>query len=428
MHRTTASLVSLLGLSLTLCLSADRLLAQEWTQFRGKSGQGIADAPKLPATFSKKNVLWRVPTGGSGHSSPVLWGKRLFLTRIGQRSGSRLVVCYDAETGVELWSRNCTFDTYRQHKLNSFASSTPAVDADGIHILWSSGGNLFSLALDHDGEQLWRRKLGAFRAQHGSGASPILHGDHVIVANENEGDESFLMALDKKTGKTAWRIERKLTRRRASYCCPVVYQGPDQEPLILFASQPHGLTAVDPKAGKVRWECNVQFTERCVATPCLVGNLAFLSAGSGGGGHESAFVLLPNGEDIVPRVDHRMRKAIPYVPCALALDGRMFTFSDGGVASCLQGKDGSLVWRQRLEGSFFSSPVSNGKVIYIPTKAGVLYSLGTGKKFKELGQFDLGAPTFSTPAIVDNTMYVRTEAELIALGGKKKTGSKPVKR
>ncbi|MEE2888214.1 MAG: PQQ-binding-like beta-propeller repeat protein [Planctomycetota bacterium] len=421
MQRTSTILTLLLGL-------ASPAEAQEWTQFRGKAGQGITEAPELPATFTERNILWRVASGGTGHSSPVLWGTRLFLTRIGKRDNSRDVVCFDAKTGKELWAFACSFDPYRQHRFNSFASSTPAVDAQGIYVLWSSGGKLYSLAVNHRGKKLWRRELGLFRAQHGSGASPILHGKHVIVANQNEGDESFLMALDKKTGKTAWRIERRSTDRTASYCCPVVYQQTDQKPLILFASQPYGLTAVDPATGKVRWEFDVEFKLRCVATPCLIKDKVFFSSGSGGAGKESVFVALPTGENTQPSVHGRMRRAIPYVPCALALDNRVFTFSDGGVASCLDGEDGSVLWRERLEGSFFSSPVSNGRVVYIPTKTGTLHSIGSGEKYEALGSFDLGGPTYSTPAIADNTMYARTSSELIALGPVPEVGGEAKKR
>ena len=116
------------------------------------------------------------------------------------------------------------------------------------------------------------------------------------------------------------------------------------------------------------------------------------------------------------------------MPCALALDNRVFTFSDGGVASCLDGEDGSVLWRERMEGSFFSSPVSNGRVVYIPTKTGTLHSIGSGEKYEALGSFDLGGPTYSTPAIADNTMYARTSSELIALGPVPEAGAEAIKR
>ena len=415
MQSTPATIAIVLASSLFVT----PVVAQEWAQFRGKSGQGVADAPDLPATFTDQNIHWRVPTGGTGHSSPVLWDSRLFFTRMGKNDRSREVVCFDAETGKESWAFTCTFDPHRQHRFNSFASSTPAVDAHGVYVLWSSGGKLFALAVSHKGKKLWRRELGLFKAQHGSGASPILYDDNLVIANQNEGEESFLTALHTETGKTQWRIERRSTDRTASYSCPVLYEHKGMDPLILFASQPYGLTAVEPKSGKIAWECDVEFQSRCVATPCLIGTSAFLSSGSGGGGKESAFVTLPVKRGDRPEVHSRMRRAIPYVPCALALGDRVFTFSDGGVASCLKGSDGSVVWRERMDGGFFSSPVSNGRTIYIPTKDGTLLSIGSGENYEALGSYNLGGPTYSTPAIAGNKLFVRTDTELIALGARR---------
>ncbi len=414
MHRTLTSLTQ--ALTLVLALTAPLVSAQEWSQFRGKSAQGIADAPELPATFTEKNVLWRAPTGGTGHSSPVLWGKRLFLTRTGDKANSREVACFDAENGKELWSHECVFETYHRHQLNNAASSTPAVDADGIYIVWSSGKHLDSMALDHSGKELWRRRLGAFKSLHGCGSSPILHGNRVILANDNMGEESFLMALNKKTGEIDWQIKRQSADRRTSYSCPVLYDRNEQTPLILFTSQSHGLTAVNPETGKVNWELDLGFSYRVVATPSLFGDKLFCSSGTNGGGKQSAFVSLPQDKRDKPEIQGKMRRAIPYVPSSLAVNGRVFTFSDGGVASCLDPRDGKVLWRQRTSGTFFSSPVSNGQVIYIPTKEGILLSVSGDEEWQELGSFDLGGSTFSTPAIADNVMFLRTDSELVALG------------
>ena len=140
------------------------------------------------------------------------------------------------------------------------------------------------------------------------------------------------------------------------------------------------------------------------------------SGGSGGGGKESAFVRLPSKPGGKPKIVRRMRRAIPYVPCALALNGRFYLFTDGGVVRCLKAESGDEVWRERLDGSFFSSPVSNGKAIYIVGRDGTLFSIKSGKAFKLLGSFDLGAKAYATPAIAPGVMYVRTFKELICLG------------
>lgn len=396
---------------LAACLAAPGA-AQEWTSFRGPSGQGIAAAADLPSTFDDTNVLWRVAVGGKGHSSPVLWEERLYLTREGD--GSRAVVCIDRASGKEIWAGEQSFETHRQHRFNSFASSTPAVDREGVYLAWTSGSELVALALDHAGERRWRRPLGSFRAQHGSGSSPVLCGDLMIVANDNEGEESFLVALDKDTGKERWRIERR--SERASYSSPVVHRPEAGPACLLFASTAHGLTAVEPESGRLLWEADAGFRQRCVATPCVAGNHLILYAGSGSSGKECAVFELPEKAGGPAKALHRPRRSLPYVPSALGLGGRFYLFADGGVASCRDAATGHLVWRERLDGSFFSSPVSDGEVLFIADREGTLYTLAAGDEFRLLGTFELGEPVYATPAISKDRMYVRTFRHLICLG------------
>ena len=167
-----------------------------WTQsviqgIADHMGQGIGKADDLPATFTDANVRWKVDLGGKGHSSPVLWGQKLFLTRMTGEKGRRELVCLDARTGEELWATECEFTPHHQHRFNSFAAATPAVDANGVHLIWTSGKILVAVAFDHSGKRKWRRELGSFQAMHGFGTSPVLFEDLMIVANDNEGESSL---------------------------------------------------------------------------------------------------------------------------------------------------------------------------------------------------------------------------------------------
>ena len=395
-------------------VAAERAGAQEWSRFRGPGGQGVGVAD-LPVEFTPGHIRWRVTTGGSGHSSPVLWGARVFVTRLGEASGTRDVVCYDARGGQELWSYSCTFDEHTQHKLNSFASATPAVDDHGIYLMWSSGEELRAIAVSHDGELLWQRPLGGYYAQHGSGNSPVVHGELVIIANENEGEDCFLMALDRKTGETVWRQALAKSPRWACYSPPFLYEPEGGAPVMMVASAAHGLTAFELETGEIRWRANPGFKNRFIAAPCLAGDRLLINTGSGASGKECVVFELANGAKEQPKISYRHRRGLPYVPSAIALGGRFFLFADSGFASCLDAASGRELWRERIDGKFFSSPVSNGEAIYICDRDGQLWTFSKSK-FEVLGKFDLGGAVCATPALALGAMYVRTAGELLCLG------------
>lgn len=385
--------------------------SQEWARFRGVRGQGIGNAD-LPLSFDASHVRWRTDIGGSGHSSPVLWGKRVFLTRVAGK-GKREIVCYDADTGEQSWVYACTFKAHKQHRLNSFASSTPVADERGVYVMWSSGDRLVALAVDHQGELLWRRDLGGYHAQHGSGNSPVLHGECVIVANENEGEDCFLTALDRRTGKPVWREELQKSPRWACYSPPFLYEPTEGKPVMLVASAAHGLTAFEPGTGEVRWRANPGFKNRFIAAPALAGDKLLVNTGSGDSGKECVIFALGDAKEEA-KILHRPRRGLPYVPAAIALGDRFFLFADSGFASCIDAATGEHLWRERIDGKFFSSPVSNGKAIYIGDRDGMLWTFSRDK-FEVLGSFDLGSPINATPALAHGAMFVRTGKELVRL-------------
>ncbi|MEC8253707.1 MAG: PQQ-binding-like beta-propeller repeat protein, partial [Planctomycetota bacterium] len=406
--RAPQRLAALAAASLAVACSA-----QEWTRLRGPKGQGHG-AAELPAALTKKNVRWRVDAG-EGHSSPVLWGDRVFLTRLGEDRASREVVCYDADTGAPRWSKAFGFDPHDQHKLNNFAASTPAVDADGVYLLWTSGARLLARSLDHDGAPRWEADLGAFYSNHGSAVSPVLCGELVIVANENQGKDCFVTALDRGTGEPRWRIDRQPEARWACYSPPFLYEPEGAAPVLLLASFAHGLTAIEPESGELRWEADLGFKNRFIASPCLSGELLLVNTGSGDSGKECVVFDLAGGAEETPEVRYRPRRGLPYVPSAIAVDGMFYLFADSGFCSGIDAASGERLWRVRSEHRFFSSPVTNGRAIYIGDREGHLLSFALGRH-ERLSDLDLGAPICATPALARGCMFVRTARELICLG------------
>lgn len=404
------------NLVLSLILSA-QASSQEWSRYRGIAGQGIGAAPDLPAALAEEHIAWRVPLTGPAQSSPVFWGSKLFLTRESTPGEVLELLCLDARSGEELWAYELPFDPYRKHKLNSFAGSTPSADADAVYFTWQSGPSMYVAALDHEGAELWQEEFGNFIGMHGSNCSPVVYGDLLYLAHDSEGDTGAWVALNRSSGEEVWRIPQSNIDNMACYTTAIPFQESEDAPVsLLFTSTVHGLSAVDPQTGELRWNVNPEFKTRCVATPAITDGMMFYSGGSGRAGKDATFVELPSEPGEAATILGSKRRNIPYVPSALALGGRFYLFADNGLASCIDAASQEEVWKQRMDGPFFSSPVSNGETIYILDNNGILYCLQPGDEYRELSRIDLGSATWAVPAIADGGLFVRTESELIRFG------------
>ena len=382
---------------------------QEWTRFRGPDGTGIGKGESIPVSFTEADYLWKVKLPGPGHSSPVLWGDRVFLTCTHDASEQREVVCLDAKSGKTLWSTTMPFTPYRHNSQNSFAASTPAVDAERVYVNWISGGIFVAIALDHAGDTLWQREMGEFKATHGAGASPIALGGLMIVGNDNK-ETSFLAGLDGKTGKTVWQIERN--SKMTSYITPAVYRTKEGDPEVVFVSEANGMTAVDPVSGQKKWESDKLFTLKSVSSPVVAGSVIFATAGAGGAGRESAAVR--PGDD--PTVAWKLDRDLPYVTTPIAIGDLLYILSDAGVMTCVVAATGTQVWQEDLGGKFYASPVSVNGRIYLVTRNGEVIVLKAGPKYEVLAKSALPEISDATPAIANGRMYIRTLNHLMCFG------------
>ncbi len=390
---------------------------QEWTRFRGPDGTGIGKGESIPMSFTEADYLWQVELPGPGHSSPVLWGDRVFVTCSHDARQEREVICLDARSGKTLWSTKMPFTPYQHNRQNSFAASTPAVDAERVYVNWISGGMFVSLALDHAGKTLWRREMGEFQARHGAGASPIALGGLMIVGNDNRAT-SFLAGLDGKTGRTVWQINRD--SKMTSYITPAVYRPMGGAPEVVFVSEANGMTGVDPISGQKKWESDKLFTLKSVSSPVVAGNVIFATAGAGGAGRESAAVRPGDaltGRD--PTVAWQLDRVLPYVPTPIAIGEHLYILNDAGVMTCVTAATGKHVWQERLGGNFYASPVSVNGRIYLVTRSGDVIVLKAGPEYIVLGKSTLPDTTDATPAIAKGRMYLRTLNHLICIGDAK---------
>ena len=290
-------------------------MAQEWTRFRGPNGTGLSDAKSIPTTWTESDYRWKIKLPGKGHSSPVIWGDKLFVLSADPTSARRYVLCVQTDTGKIVWQKDYASDTHPLNGRNSYASSTPAVDEQRLYVAWATRDHLTLRALDHDGHEVWNLDLGPYVSEHGFGNSPIVYEDLVILVNSQQAEEldpnqqpgsSSVVAVDRETGKLRWSVPR--TASRVCYPTPCVYQPQNAPPELICYDTADGFYSLDPRTGAQNWSCSA-FTMRTVASPIVVDDLVFGSNGSGGGGNYLVAVRMGQQPQEVYRLT-RQRSAV----------------------------------------------------------------------------------------------------------------------
>jgi outer membrane protein assembly factor BamB len=396
------------------CVVSVRGAENDWTRFRGTNGEGQGHAKRLPVSWSDKDYLWQAVLPGAGHAAPVIWDDKVFTLSATEDGVKRFVICLRAGDGSALWTREYPSTNHPKHTLNSFASSTPAVDAEQVYVAWSAPESYALRALDHQGNEVWVRDLGPYESQHSCGTSPVLFEDLVILGNDQDGVSS-LVACDRRTGAIRWQAERQ--SEHVSYATPCLYQPVGGPVEMIFLSGAHGVTSLDPRTGEKNWEFDA-FDKRTVSSPVVAGGLIFGTCGSGAGGNYVAAVRPGGlrGADPQPELVYKIDKAAPYCPSVVASGDRLFLWSDKGVVSSVMPADGSIVWQKRVGGNYYGSPICvDGRVICMSDQ-GTVVILSTADEFEELGRVELGEGSHSTPSVADGKLYLRTFSHLFCLG------------
>lgn len=392
--------------------------ADDWSRFRGPNGAGLADATGIPLTWNDQDVRWKTALPARGHASPVVQGGMVFVTSADQESGQRQVLGLDAASGAIRWTHVVAGKSFRQHADNSYASATPAVDAQRVYVSWAGPDGSLLEALDHSGKPAWSVDLGPFVAQHGAGASPIVAHDLVVLPFEQDGPgDSFVIAVDAATGKERWRLQR--TSGKLACSTPCLYEpvgGPVQ---LVCTSTNHGCYAIDLATGKELWSLPQAFTQRCVGSPVIADGLVFASDGQGGKGTRLIAVRPPAKAGDQPQIAWQQSAGMPYVPCVAVHGDLLFLLTDGGQAACLRAATGQEVWRQPLGvGAFYGSPIVVGDCLYAVSRRGEVVAWAASAEFKLHGVSKLAEGSFATPAVADGRMFLRSFSTLIAVGAK----------
>jgi len=400
-----------------LLISATSGLADpNWPRFRGPNGGGELTAVKVPEKWTQESAKWSVELAGEGNSSPVVWGGKVFVTSAADRGERRVLQCFDLEKGAELWQKEEASVPHKRHKMNSFASATPALDAERVYVIWGQPKAIWVIAYTHGGEEVWRKDLGAYEKGHGFGVSPIVVDGKLIVANDQKSGNSII-ALDAKTGDEIWKTGR--AAGRATYSTPCVYPHDNGGIDLIVSEWQQGVTALDLATGEEKWSTvtfDVNDKQRAIGSPILWDNMVIATCGFVTGNKRLVALRPPLAGKGEPEKAFQLDKAVPHVPTPLAHGGRLYLWSDSGMVTCVKLPDGEVLYdRERVptRGKTFSSPVAVGDKIVNCSAQGDLVVIQAGDEFKIVTQAKLPEGTSATIAGAGGRLIMRTKSQLL---------------
>jgi outer membrane protein assembly factor BamB len=386
----------------------------DWPWWRGPNLNGVAVPQDVPISWSPtENIVWHVDVPGRGHSSPIVWDRRVFLTTADDEQQVQSILAYDRATGRQLWQTTAHTGGFmtKSHKQNSHASATPACDGERLFSVFVHDGGLWLTTTDLRGKILWQTKVGDYDATYGYGSSPAIWKSLVIVLGDNDQTGSFLAAIHRKSGQIVWRIRRP---KIDTYATPIVAHVAGRDQLLMGGCG--FLTSYDPATGKELWKCAGPTTETTANTVCCSDDCVFVS-----GGYPKPYTMMAvkadgTGDVTESKLLWKSEKHMQYVPSPLYDAGVLYIFDDWGIASCVAAATGKPIWTQRLGGDFTSSAILCSQHIYVANEAGEVSVLNTGKKFNLLAKNDLGDGIMATPAICGGRIFLRTAHHLYCIG------------
>lgn len=432
------------GIVYALMLLAQPAQADNWPQFRGADSRGVAEGDSLPVTWSStKNVEWKTDLPGRGWSSPVVWGNKVFLTTAinmgeGEKPKKGLyfggnrptpdtvhqwkVYCVDLETGEILWEDlvHEGKPTNAAHLKNSYASETPVTDGERLYVYF---GNLGIYCYDMSGKRVWTKEAtpNKMRFGWGTAASPVLHKDRLYIINDND-EQSYLMALDKKTGEEIWRADRE---EGSNWATPYIWENEKRTEIVTPGTDKVRSYDLD---GNLLWSLE-GMSSITIALPYEHNGLLYVSSGYVGSKMRPVYAIRPGasgdislaeGETSNKWIAWAQTQAAPYNPSTIIYDDRLYVLYDRSAVACFEAKDGEVVYeRERLPRSsgFSASPWAYNGNIFCLNEDGVTFVLKAGDTFEivetnRLAEDDMG---MATPAIVGDRLLIRTAARLYSI-------------
>lgn len=418
--RTSLSIILLLAVGIH---------AGNWPAWHGPKGSGVTPETTLPVRWSaSENVRWKVPLPDRGNSSPIVWLDRVFVTQAIEKENRLTVMCLNRADGKLLWQSGTTYsERDPTHETNPYGSASPVTDGERV-IAWFGSAGVY--CYDMNGKELWRRDLGKQSHQWGYAASPIIQGD-LCFLNFGPGERTFLIALDKKTGKTVWKVDvpqvQPTTRTDGfagqrngvvgSWSTPITINVDGRDELIL--SFPEQVRAFDPKTGKELWVCD-GLNPLIYSSPIYGDGVVVAMGGFLG----TLVAVKPGGTGNVTAT-HRLWKRERnknQLGTGVIHAGHFYVLDTPGIAECIELTTGKLIWEKRVSGvgpknESWSSMILSGDKIYIPNQSGDTIVLRASPKFEVIGVNSIGNElTNSTLAVSNGEFFIRTHEHLWCVG------------
>jgi hypothetical protein len=406
---------SLLAALVLVGLLLPSAAAENWPCWRGPRGDGTSHESGIPRKWdgqAMENVDWRVPVPGVGHASPIVWDDRIFLVTCMEDNQDRNLLCLERASGKTLWTQTVVRSPLeKKHRLNSYASSTPATDGRQVYATFLDEDHMVVAAYDMHGKRQWRVRPGEFYSRHGYCSSILLFEDLVLVNGDHDGD-AYLVALDRETGETVWKTPRENKTR--SYCAPIIRQIDGRTQMILSGSK--CVASYDPRDGSRHWIIDGP-TEQFVASLVYNGELLFMTAGFP---EFHIMAIRPDGHGNVTdsAVVWHTQKGCSYVPSPIVGGGGKYflVVSDTGIASCFEADTGHRHWMKRIGPHYSASPISADGLVHFLSDEGVTTIIRPGEEFQIVAENALGEECYASPAVNRGQILIRSEKHLWCIG------------
>ncbi len=386
--------------------------AENWPGWRGPRSDGTSIEKHVATDWNPANALWKTALPGKGHASPIVWGDRIFTVTGKTDTRERILLCVDRASGAILWQETVVKGPLQKlHKENSYASGTPVTDGKRVFVNFRVGDNIVVAAHDFvTGKQIWRVQPGTHDGGWGFSNAPVLYKDTVIVDGDGKAD-SFIIALNKTEGTTAWRNDR--THKGISYSAPFIRTLAGKTQMIQCGDR--CVSSFDPDTGKLIWTVDGPSEEFC-ATPVYhqATGLLFISSSWP---KTILKAIRPNGQGNVTHthVVWSDTRGAPYVPSMMAVDDFLLTINRRGQAFMYEAATGEVLWREKL-GRHHASPVLIEGKIFSINDDGQVNVIQPSRTFKRVTTHELGESCYASPAISNGQVFIRGFKHLYCFG------------